>query len=235
MHTPRGFTDASCHHEPTKTAREKFGILNRFTGAVQVSVEIECKPNELPSIKLGFAVKAAIKCGANLEGANLCGVNLCGAYLCGANFDGANFDGANFEGACLDGANLEGASLCGVNLCHASLEGANFEGANFDGACLDGANFEGANFDGANFEGACLCGVKVKKLIARVTRGDGYVFFCWHLDDARTVVRAGCRTMTTAEYRKHVAANYPGTDKATETTQILDFMELRVASLKEGA
>ena len=58
----------------------KFEIKNRWTGAVQVTAEIECEEGAEHSIKLGLAVKWAYKEGANLDGANLYGANLYGAY-----------------------------------------------------------------------------------------------------------------------------------------------------------
>lgn len=48
-----------------------FEIMNRFTGKVQVTVDIECDENELFSVKLGIAVKKAIATGANLRSADL--------------------------------------------------------------------------------------------------------------------------------------------------------------------
>ena len=63
----------------------KFDILNRFSGAVQFTAEINCSENEAKSIKVGLAVKWALKGGANLGGANLGD-----AYLRGANLGGAN-------------------------------------------------------------------------------------------------------------------------------------------------
>ena len=54
----------------------KFDILSRFTGAVQITAEIECSENELTSVKLGLAVKWAIKSGADLGGADLGGAYL---------------------------------------------------------------------------------------------------------------------------------------------------------------
>ena len=101
-----------------------FNILNRYSGQVQVSVEIECAENASHSIKLGLAVKAAIKMGASLSGADLSGVNL-------------------------SGADLSGEDLCEANLSGAYLSGANFSGANFSGANLYRANLSGANFSGA--------------------------------------------------------------------------------------
>ena len=103
----------------------KFDILNRFSGAVQFTAEINCSENEAKSIKVGLAVKWALKGGAYLGGAdlgdaNLGGANLRGAYLGGANLRGANLGGAYLRGAYLGGANLRGAYLGG-----AYLRGAN--------------------------------------------------------------------------------------------------------------
>ena len=67
----------------------RFEILNRFTGAVQFTAEIDCKPDALPSVKLGLAVKVAIKERANLSGADLSGADLSGADLSGADLKDA--------------------------------------------------------------------------------------------------------------------------------------------------
>ena len=90
-------------------SKEIINILNRFTGEVLFSAEIECKPDEPPSVKFGLAVRVAIKARANLEGANLAR-----AYLAGANLKGANLAGANLEGANLARANLARAYLAGA-------------------------------------------------------------------------------------------------------------------------
>ena len=58
-----------------------FEILNRFTGAVQFSCELDCPADDLPSVKLGLAVKIAIKEKAYLNGAYLSGADLSGADL----------------------------------------------------------------------------------------------------------------------------------------------------------
>jgi len=68
----------------------KFDILNRFSGAVQVSVEIDCPIDALPSVTLGFAIKAAVKERAYLRGAYLRGADLQDAYLQDANLQNAN-------------------------------------------------------------------------------------------------------------------------------------------------
>ena len=80
-------------------SKEIINILNRFTGEVLFSAEIECKPDEPPSVKLGLAVRVAIKARAYLAGANLEGANLAGANLEGANLEGANLARAYLEGA----------------------------------------------------------------------------------------------------------------------------------------
>jgi hypothetical protein len=57
----------------------KFDILNRFTREVQFTAEINCDNDASASIKIGLAVKWAIKTGADLAGADLAGASLAGA------------------------------------------------------------------------------------------------------------------------------------------------------------
>jgi hypothetical protein len=117
---------------------ERFDILNRFTGKVQSTVEIECAPDAPHSVKLGLAVMVAIKAMADLSR----------AYLSGANLSGADFSGANLSGAYLSRANLSGANLAGANLLWADLFRANLSRADISGANLAGANLEDANLAG---------------------------------------------------------------------------------------
>jgi len=77
----------------------KFDVLNRFSGEIQFTAKIDCSKSELNSLKLGLAVKWAIKNSANLSDANLGGAALGGANLGGANLGGANLRGANLRGA----------------------------------------------------------------------------------------------------------------------------------------
>ena len=79
----------------------KFDVLNRFSGAVQFTAEIDCADSAATSIKLSLAVRWAIKTGANLSGANLSRANLSRANLSGANLSRANLSGANLSGAYL--------------------------------------------------------------------------------------------------------------------------------------
>jgi hypothetical protein len=54
---------------------------------------------------------------------------------------------------------------------------------------------------------------------------DGHDFFLFALQDGPPKIKAGCRWMTIENYRAHVAANYPDTDKARETLNILNYCE----------
>jgi len=138
-----------------------FDVLNRFSGEVQFTAQIECAADALPSVKLGLAVKWAIKERADLSRANL----------------------------------------------------------------------SGANLSGADLSGAIINGEPVTRCFARVMRDDGYGFLAFTLEAGGVKVMAGCRWFAVAEFRAHVAAKYPDTEKATETLWILDAIERRAADL----
>jgi uncharacterized protein YjbI with pentapeptide repeats len=137
---------------------EKFNVLNRWTGAVQFTAEIEVTPEMTTRFKMGLAVKWARKNGANLRDTNLSGANLRGADLSGANLSDTNLSDTNLRGANLRGANLSGANLSGADLSGANLRGADLRGANLSGADLRGANLSDTNLSGANLSGANLSG-----------------------------------------------------------------------------
>ena len=149
-------------------------IKNRFTGAVQVTADIECDDDTCYSVKLGLAIRWAFKTGADLEGAYLGGAYLGGAYL----------EGAYLGGADLGDADLEGAYLGGAYLGDADLEGADLRGAYLEGAYLEGADLEGAYLGGADLGGLIL--------LARATRSDGYEYFAWTSVLGGMVIKAGC-------------------------------------------
>ena len=94
----------------------KFDVKSRFTGAVQFTADIDCEDDAPRAIKLGLAVKWAMKAGADLRGAYLWGADLAGADLRGADLAGADLADANLWGADLAGANLRGAYLAGADL-----------------------------------------------------------------------------------------------------------------------
>jgi hypothetical protein len=107
-------------------AQVKYDILNRFSGAVQFSAEIECEDDASTSVKLGLAVKVAIKAkadliGANLNRADLSGTNLSHANLTGADLTGTDLSYADLSDACLRGADLANAYLCGADVTGAYL------------------------------------------------------------------------------------------------------------------
>jgi uncharacterized protein YjbI with pentapeptide repeats len=144
-----------------KPKTEDVIVRNRWTGEVQFTAKVACEPNAPLPIKLGLAVKWAIKARADLSGADLSGADLSGADLSGADLYGADLTRANLTGADLSVANLSGANLSGAylsraNLSVANLSGANLSGANLSGAYLSVANLSGANLSGANLSGAYL-------------------------------------------------------------------------------
>ena len=80
-------------------------IKHRETGAVLFAVDLPAiLDGASASVRLGVAVKLAVKARANLADACLDGAN-----LSGANLTRANLSGANLTGACLAGADLTGA------------------------------------------------------------------------------------------------------------------------------
>ena len=95
------------------------------------------------------------------------------------------------------------------------------ERADLSGADLRGAKLSGANLSGANLSPGLA-------IIQGPIRSDRFAFSLRACCFGEHVVVAGCRSFTIAEYRAHVADNYPGTPKAAETLAILDFLEARL-------
>jgi hypothetical protein len=148
------------------------------------------------------------------------------ADLRGADLMGADLRGADLRGADLRRADLRGADLRGADLRGADLMGADLRGADLRRADLRGADLRGADLMGADLRGATLGKHKLARMAASVLRvSDGYEFRAFVTQGGAIVIRAGCRTLTTDEYRAHVAAEYPGTPKAAETLRIVQFIE----------
>ena len=118
-----------------------------------------------------------------------------------------------------------GGTLRGADLFGASLRNARLFKADLRGAALSGANLHRADLRGAKYQDDTL-----SVLIAVAGRMDGYTFHLFRLEDGTHKVMAGCRWFTVEEYRAHIAAEYPGTDKAYETRDILDFFERRAGA-----
>ncbi|MFP5204059.1 MAG: pentapeptide repeat-containing protein [Acidobacteriota bacterium] len=154
-------------------ATETVEIKNRWTGEVIFTAEVAASL-ETSALKLGAAVKIAIKAGANLAGANLAGANLADADLADAD---------------LAGANLADANLAGANLARAYLAGANLARADLAGADLADANLAGANL------------ARAKSLLDCGTPHGWRVVIVAHDDGIR--IAAGCRWFTFSAAVKH--------------------------------
>ena len=89
----------------------------------------------------------------------------------------------------------------------------------------------GADLTGADLRGAVLRGEKITRLFASANRLDGYTFNGFEMEAGGVKINAGCRWFTPAQFRAHVAASYPDTDKARETLRLIDFIEGRAADL----
>ena len=207
----------------------KFDVLNRFSGKVQFTAEIECHSDASAAVKIGLAARWGLKSGANLSGANLSGANLRDANLRDAYLRGADLRGADLSGADLRGANLRDANLSGANLRGADLSDANLRGANLRDANLSDANLRDANLRGADLSGADLSG---QWIIQGPTRSDGYVFFLQKLTgDKEPRVKAGCRYFTIPQAQAHWEATRAGTPLFDETRSIVrcmvDLMHIR--------
>ena len=150
----------------------KFDIINRWSGSVQFTAEIECGEDAPISMKIGLAVKWAIKTRANLSDANLSDAKLSGAYLSGENLSGANLSRANLSRANLSSANLSRAYLSSANLSRAYLSDANLSDAYLSDANLSDANLSRANLSGANLSRANLSGANLSDANLRIIRAD---------------------------------------------------------------
>ena len=89
----------------------KFDVLNRFTGNVKFTAEIDCEQDTPRSLKLGLAVQWAVKTEADLTEADLTCANLTCVNLTCANLTEANLTWANLTEADLTWANLTEADL----------------------------------------------------------------------------------------------------------------------------
>lgn len=109
----------------------------------------------------------------------------------------------------------DGALLSGANLHGADLRDANLSGADLHGALLRGANLRDADLHGA---------IKIIRLICRIDRSDDYLFLGFSTQSG-LMIKAGCHLLSPDDYRAHIAKQYPGTPKATETLRIIKYIE----------
>ena len=203
-----------------------FQFKSRWSAEVIFECEIEASAETPFQIQLGLAMRKAVEVGADLSGADLRDADLRGADL-----SGANLRDANLHYAYLRDADLRGANLHYADLRDAYLRGADLRGADLSGANLRGANLRGADLHGADLRDAYLHGDKIKRVIAIAERLDGYFFHAFELESGVIKIKAGCRWFTPAEYRAHIGAEYPGTNKAVETLGIIEFIERRAREM----
>jgi uncharacterized protein YjbI with pentapeptide repeats len=137
-------------------ATMKFDVLDRFTGEVKFTAEIDCADSALPSLKLGLAVKWAIKEKADLRSADLRSADLSSANLSSADLRSANLRSADLRSADLISADLSSANLSSANLSSADLRSANLRSANLSSANLSSANLSSANLRSADLRSADL-------------------------------------------------------------------------------
>jgi len=214
-------------------ALHTFDVRNRYTNAVQFTAQIEADPSAPHGLRLGLALKWGLSNGANLREAGLIGADLIGTDLSDANLSWAVLRWADLSGADLSRADLRwtdlsGTDLSDANLSWADLSGADLRAVDLRGADLNGTNLNGANLNGTNLNGANLSGEKISRIFARVQREiDPHLFVAVELEAGGHKILAGCRWFSDAEFRAHVAREYPDTDKATETLGVLDFIAAR--------
>jgi hypothetical protein len=194
-----------------KTQTETYTIAKRRSWHAAVNVEITCDPTLPPSIKLGLAVRVAYSTDADLRGADL--------------------TGADLRGADLRGAVLRGADLRDADLRDADLRDVVLTGAVLTGAVLRGADLRDAVLTGAVLTGAVLRGEKIECIFAIAGRLDGYTFYGVQLRTGAVKIAAGCRWFTPEQFRAHVEREHPGTDKARETLDLIEFIEKRAVGL----
>jgi uncharacterized protein YjbI with pentapeptide repeats len=166
-------------------------IKNRWTGAVQFECELSTEFESASyGMRIGAAVKWAIKAGANLSGADLSGADLSSADLSGADLSSADLSGAYLSGAYLSGAYLSSADLSGANLSGANLSGAYLSGAYLSGAYLSSADLSGANLSKLNLKGVPVIEDIHRKIYEAASQQGALNMVNWHSCET-THCRAG--------------------------------------------
>ncbi len=135
-------------------------ITNRWTGEVMFTAKIAADETTPLGVRIGLAVKWAIKTDANLADANLAGAILADANLAGAFLAGAYLANANLARAYLAGANLANAYLADAFLVDAYLANANLASAYLANADLANADLADANLARAYLADADLADAK---------------------------------------------------------------------------
>ena len=168
----------------------KFEIKKRFNSDVAFIADIDCDDRVSASIKLGLAVKWALKAKADLSG----------VYLRGADLRWASLRWADLRWADLSGASLRWADLSGADLRWADLRGAYLRWADLSGAYLiDG----GQRSDGWRFVGWVKDGVL--QIRAGICRNFTITEARDHWDRTRGGTPLGDETMAILDHIERVA------------------------------
>jgi len=77
----------------------KYDVLNRFTGRVKFTAEIDCHESAPRSLKLRLAVLWAIENETDLRDSDLSYSDLRGSDLSGSDLRGSNLSGSNLRGS----------------------------------------------------------------------------------------------------------------------------------------
>jgi uncharacterized protein YjbI with pentapeptide repeats len=141
----------------------KFDVLNRFSGAIQFTAEIDCADSEPHSWKLRLAVQWAIKTGADLSDTDLSGAKLSDTDLSGADLSGAKLSGAKLNYTDLSDTDLSGADLRRAKLNYAKLSGAKLSDTDLSDTDLSGADLSGAKLSGAKLSDTDLSDTDLRR------------------------------------------------------------------------
>ena len=180
-------------------------IRNRFSDELIFESDVG---GETASIRLGAAIKLALKAAANLQWADLRGANLQWADL-----QGADLRGANLQWADLHGADLQGADLRGANLQWADLHGADLQWADLQGADLRGADL---------LDDLKLVGNRPLLQVGPI--GSRVDYLTAFLTENGVYLRTGCFFGTVAEFRASLAKTHVGNIHALEYSSALDLI-----------
>jgi len=180
----------------------KFDVLNRWTGKVQFTAEIECDENATYAVKLGLAVVWGVNNKSNLQSANLQSADLQSADLQSADLQYADLQSADLQSADLQSANLRYADLQSANLQSADLQSANLRYADLRYANLRSADLRYANLQSANLQSANLRYADLRYAIGNMSEVKSLQFEKWVVTYTHDTMTIGCQSHPIDLWRK---------------------------------